>query len=260
MRRDVLARTHLLGNYPGHDRPLLAELALRGRFHEVPEVLFQSRDHGKRSIRVYDYRNPISSVAWYDPKRAGRIAFPQWRLLREHLAAIGRAPLSPPERLAAGRVMLDWAGRHRHELARDLWLAAGRIPGVGQAFRYGLARFNRLARLVARLRQSIPRGARVVLVDDDTFELEAFDGWHMLPFLERDGHYWGRPRDARQAVDELERMRKAGAGFIVFGWPALWWLDHYAAFAEHLRRRYRCISAGRDVVAFDLRAVTGSNG
>jgi glycosyltransferase involved in cell wall biosynthesis len=257
MRRDVLAATRLLGNYPGHDRPLLAEMALHGRFYEVPEVLFQSRDHGERSIRAYDYRNPITLLAWYDPERAGQIAFPQWRLLREHLAAINRAPLTTSQRLAAYRVTLDWSQRHRHELGRDLWLAAGRLPWGGHAIRAGLARFDRLARLVARLRRTIPKGAQVVLVDDDTFALEPFAGWHVLPFLERDGRYWGRPLDSRHAVDELERMRQQGAGFIVFGWPALWWLDHYDAFAEHLRTRYRCVTAGRDAIVFDLRAASG---
>ena len=45
MRRDALARTHLLRSYFGADRPLLASLALLGRFHVVPEDLFYLRRH-----------------------------------------------------------------------------------------------------------------------------------------------------------------------------------------------------------------------
>ncbi len=45
MRRDVLARTHLLRSYFGSDRPLLASLSLLGRFHVVPEDLFYLRRH-----------------------------------------------------------------------------------------------------------------------------------------------------------------------------------------------------------------------
>jgi glycosyltransferase involved in cell wall biosynthesis len=257
MRREALAKTRLLGNYPGHDRPLLAEMALHGRFHEVPEPLFLSRDHAQRSIRVYDYRSPGAAVAWYDPRRAGRLAFPQWRLLGEHLAAVRRAPLSRRQQLAGFRVMLDWTLRHRHQLWRDLSGAAGRVPGVGSALAAGLARLDRLGRLARRLRRIIPSGERVVLVDDDTLELEPFAAWQVRPFLERDGRYWGRPYDGRHAIEELERMRGEGAGFIVFAWPALWWLDHYHELADHLRTRYRCRSERREVVVFDLRAPAG---
>ena len=45
MRRDALARTPLLRSYFGSDRPLLACLALQGRFHVVPEELFYLRRH-----------------------------------------------------------------------------------------------------------------------------------------------------------------------------------------------------------------------
>lgn len=45
MRRDVLARTRLLGDYFGSDRPLLAALALIGRFHSLSDELFYLRRH-----------------------------------------------------------------------------------------------------------------------------------------------------------------------------------------------------------------------
>jgi hypothetical protein len=39
----------------------------------------------------------------------------------------------------------------------------------------------------------------------------------------------------------------------VFGWPAFWWLDHYAAFHRHLRERFRCVLRNERLVVFDLR-------
>lgn len=45
MRRDALARTRLLGDYFGSDRPLLAALALIGRFHTLPDESFYLRRH-----------------------------------------------------------------------------------------------------------------------------------------------------------------------------------------------------------------------
>ncbi len=45
-------------------------------------------------------------------------------------------------------------------------------------------------------------------------------------FLERDGHYWGTPPDDETAIGELERVRRSGIRFVIFAWPAFWWLDH----------------------------------
>jgi hypothetical protein len=45
MRREALQRTHLLPNFAGSDRAMLAELALLGRFRGVPERLFLKRFH-----------------------------------------------------------------------------------------------------------------------------------------------------------------------------------------------------------------------
>lgn len=74
-----------------------------------------------------------------------------------------------------------------------------------------------------------------------------------IPFLERDGQYWGQPADDQTAVRELERLRGAGASCIAFAWPAFWWLDHYSGLHEHLRLRYPCVIRGENLVVFDLR-------
>ena len=78
-------------------------------------------------------------------------------------------------------------------------------------------------------------------------------GRRAFPFLERNGQYWGRPSDSDTAIRELERLRAAGACFAVVAWPALWWLDYYLAFGEHLRTRYRCVLASDRLMVFDLR-------
>src|SRR5262249_24947695 len=45
IRRDALSKTTLLRSYFGFDRPLLAALALAGRFHSISEKLFFLRRH-----------------------------------------------------------------------------------------------------------------------------------------------------------------------------------------------------------------------
>jgi glycosyltransferase involved in cell wall biosynthesis len=49
VRRDAFLKTARHGNYWGADKVLLAELALQGRFHQVPEQLFAKRVHDECS-------------------------------------------------------------------------------------------------------------------------------------------------------------------------------------------------------------------
>jgi len=50
MRRDAFLKTARHGNYWGADKILMAELALLGRFHQVPERLFAKRVHDGCSV------------------------------------------------------------------------------------------------------------------------------------------------------------------------------------------------------------------
>ena len=103
--------------------------------------------------------------------------------------------------------------------------------------------------------ETLPAGAGpLVLVDDGAWGTGGVAGRECLPFLERDGCYWGSPADDATAIAELERMRAEGASTIVFVWSTFWWLDHYRGLREHLERNFRCVLSNERVVAFDLEA------
>jgi hypothetical protein len=92
-----------------------------------------------------------------------------------------------------------------------------------------------------------------VLVDDQQWGADpVLSGRPCLPFLERDGTYWGRPADDAEAIGELQRMRGNGARAVVFGWSTFWWLDQYRGFASYLHEQHRCIESGPDVKIFSL--------
>jgi hypothetical protein len=96
---------------------------------------------------------------------------------------------------------------------------------------------------------------RFVLVDEEQWRTtETFEGLRTIPFLERDGKYWGRPTDDETAIRELERLRQSGAGSIVFVWSAFWWLDHYTKFNRHIRSAFRCVLSNDRLVVFDLQS------
>lgn len=103
------------------------------------------------------------------------------------------------------------------------------------------------------LSEVIPSGDAFILVDQQSFRHLLDSGWQALPFLERDGVYWGNPSSGEEAISELERLRSSGARFIAFAWPAFWWFDYYEAFQDHLRSHYRCAAQTDQVVVFDLR-------
>ena len=93
-----------------------------------------------------------------------------------------------------------------------------------------------------------------ILVDQDLASDTLGRNRRAIPFLERDGQYFGPPADDATAIREVERLRQSQAAFIAFVWPALWWLQHFQAFHHHLRASYRCVLENDRMVVFDLRS------
>ena len=150
------------------------------------------------------------------------------------------------------------------KLARDLWCYDDRCERLaGWCRRLGLEAdpdrwrseswLHRFVEARQELDAAVPRDAAVLLVDSQGVGGEVADGRRTLPFLERDGQYWGAPEDGNLAVRELERMRSEGADFIAFAWPAMWWLDQYPELERHLGERFPRILDSERLVAFDLR-------
>ena len=112
--------------------------------------------------------------------------------------------------------------------------------------------FHRLHRATEEIVILIPAGKCFILVDEDQWGTGEVFGRRCIPFLEQAGHYGGPPPDDDTAIRELERLREAGASFMVFAWPAFWWLEHYPALHHHLRTNCRCVLANDRLVVFDL--------
>lgn len=96
IRQEIARATQGLGPYTDSDNVLLFEIALRGRFVHDPEPLFRRRQHSFRSMVHFTDRH--QRIAWFDPRKAGKATFPPWRVGREFVAALQRAPLTAQER------------------------------------------------------------------------------------------------------------------------------------------------------------------
>jgi succinoglycan biosynthesis protein ExoV len=103
------------------------------------------------------------------------------------------------------------------------------------------------------LSEEIPPGATFIIVDEERWGGgQVLAGRRTLPFLERNGRYWGLPADGDVAISEIERLREGGAQYIAFMEPSFWLLDFYPGLREHLDR-YRPVIRSTRVLVFDLR-------
>ena len=105
----------------------------------------------------------------------------------------------------------------------------------------------------------LPLGATFILVDEAGLGQDAVPGRQALPFLEHEGQYWGHPSDDATAIRELERLRNSGASFIVFAWPAFWWLEYYLEFHQFLRSNFPCVLQNERLVVFNLKKQYSAN-
>jgi glycosyltransferase involved in cell wall biosynthesis len=125
IRTESLRRTALHGSYVRSDHVLLAELAMAGRWTEVPEALFRRRIHAGKSTEAH--RSLRDLAAWLDPQaRLGFLFWPHLRLYLEHLRAVGGANLGLRERLLCGWFVTVW------HVAREVRRSRARASRLGR--------------------------------------------------------------------------------------------------------------------------------
>jgi hypothetical protein len=121
--------------------------------------------------------------------------------------------------------------------------------------RWWLNWLRRINRAVETMDAALPPEGTCILADEGQWENHEIPmPRRCLPFTERHGQYWGPPNDDADALREFERLRLAGGEFLVVGWPAFWWLQHYRGFHRHLRERFAPVLENDDLIIFDLRA------
>jgi glycosyltransferase involved in cell wall biosynthesis len=144
----------------------------------------------------------------------------------------------------------------RFQSLRDILPRLGIEADAGQ-WRERNSYYQWLCRMRLALRELesvVPRTSRLILVDENEWGTRAIADREILPFLEHAGEYWGPPADDATAIAEVERMRREGAEFIAFAWPAFWWLEHYAGLVDHLRGHFGCLLENDRLAVFDLRS------
>ena len=147
MRMAALKQVPPPGSYVNSDGVLLAQMALLGRFYEVPEYLFRNRHHSARSAVVLPVRvtqprfrltrrySTLPSPEWWDPAKTRAVTFPEWRQLREYFLSVHRAPLTHVQKLRCYFMLLPWTKIHLRPLLKDCLIAADQLLYNWQAAR-----------------------------------------------------------------------------------------------------------------------------
>jgi glycosyltransferase involved in cell wall biosynthesis len=139
---------------------------------------------------------------------------------------------------------------HRCQLLRDYCAEHGLTPNE-QGWKSD-SWFYRLQNVTRQLQSLVPEGEKFLIVENGSWGMDRSIGRTPIPFLEKDGAYYGAPPDDPTAIRELERMRAQGATLVAFGWPAFWWMEHYPAFAAYLRTNFKQVANNEDLIAFKL--------
>jgi len=129
MRSQVLRTTQLIRPIIGADDCLLIELALKGKFGQVPEYLLRLRDHAGAFHLIKHRNNGCEGAAeakWFDAGSKGKVFFPYWRRLREYCILVVRSDENFVSKLMIAMFLqfllcLRW----RRKLGSELLCAAG---------------------------------------------------------------------------------------------------------------------------------------
>jgi hypothetical protein len=109
IRMACLRRTHLLGVHVASDVNLLAELALYGKFHELPERLFFRRFH--KTSGSWKRDDPAHQAKHYHGTVKRDAKMTRWRGHTAFLSAVSASPLPRRSKMRL----------YRHLLRRMVW-------------------------------------------------------------------------------------------------------------------------------------------
>jgi glycosyltransferase involved in cell wall biosynthesis len=118
LRRDAMLKTRLIAGHVASDVDFLAEMALIGKFHGLPDVRFYRRFHSTSSSWA---RGDVKrQTAYYAPSAKGLSTVGTWKRFGFQLGAIARSPASTPDKIALAVDILRHMRYDRGALMREI--------------------------------------------------------------------------------------------------------------------------------------------
>lgn len=126
IRSEALRKTRLHLEFIGSDWNLALELALLGRFYEVPERLYLRRSHPQESIKLFPKHE---RMAYSCPSKAKQIYFPMWRQTFEYFRSVHRFDLPSKDKARFYSELFHWVffPRTKIDLMKDIRMAIKKL-------------------------------------------------------------------------------------------------------------------------------------
>lgn len=126
MRADALRTTGLMGTIPMSDDILMAEMAIRGQFREVPEYGFLKGWHEGISTSSYKLHD---LAGFLDPKNKNKLTLLRVERLGEFIKGVNRAPISALDKLRCYGELVPMVVSVRNvaKLSEDVKVLASRL-------------------------------------------------------------------------------------------------------------------------------------
>jgi GT2 family glycosyltransferase len=113
-----------------------------------------------------------------------------------------------------------------------------------------------LRRIREVVRRHVQPDRTVIVVtkgDEELLDLHGRRAWH-FPQTQTNEYAGHDPANSTAAIVQMEFLRSKGADYFMLPGAALWWLDRYAKFRQHLERRYHLVFRDEQVcLLFGLR-------
>lgn len=117
MRTEALGKTRLMGTFVGADEVLVFELALQGKFLELPNSRFYRRIHEKAFSQM---KSVGEKQAFFDPRAAGGFQPRLWQHYAQCVRGVMHAPVSSAVKARAVRVLARSAITVRRHLFHEV--------------------------------------------------------------------------------------------------------------------------------------------
>ena len=124
IRRSVIEKTALMGDFIGSDIPFVTELTLYGKFFEISDFLFYRRIHPNAHS---SHKDTSQLFQFYRPNKQNSFALTTCRQMCAAIRAVKRAPLRRAEKLRLARHVARMIRWNRWQIATDLLAAVKQL-------------------------------------------------------------------------------------------------------------------------------------
>ena len=163
------------------------------------------------------------------------------RVIRENAWIVNYIPPFPPNRDDLDYFLFKWdleQAAKSHEIITKKWSIVA-FPGSLEFVKYRRT-VGRLLDFRAMIQTHVDFRSRFLLIDGGWLSggHELIRGLSAVPFVEREGKFYGHPLDDDDAINELKKIEADGICTVIIMWYLDWYRSTYPRFWKYLYDHY----------------------